>query len=35
MATGYRKRKREDAQQRLLIADIMKSRKACQDLDLR
>jgi len=35
LATDYRKRKRNNAVQRILIADIMKSRKACQDLDLR
>lgn len=35
LATDYRKRKRDNAVQRLLIADIIKSRKACQEMDLR
>lgn len=35
MAVGYQKRKRDNAFQRSIIADIVKSRKACQEMDLR
>lgn len=35
LATDFRKRKRDNAIQRTIIADIMKSRKACQEMDLR
>ncbi|KAI6190142.1 Coiled-coil domain-containing protein 75 [Aphelenchoides bicaudatus] len=35
LATDFRKRKRDNALQRQIIADIMKTRKACQEMDLR
>ncbi|CAD5224472.1 unnamed protein product [Bursaphelenchus okinawaensis] len=35
LAEEFRKKKQEDVATKVVVADIMKSRKACQDLDLR